>query len=116
MKTIAINEDYDIYIGKDGNIAIVGGLESVKQRCEQAARILRNELPYAQSKGIPFFNNPLTASPNLGLYETHLRAQYMGVEDVTAVNYIRFKIEGDVLTYEAGIQSIYGEASLSGNL
>lgn len=116
MRTIAVNENNDIYIGTDGNLAIVDGLESVKQRCEQAARILKNELPYAQSKGIPFFETPLSASPNLGLYESYLRQQYLGVEDVTGIKYIRFKLDGNELQYEAGILSIYGEATISGNL
>lgn len=116
MKTLAVNSNNDIYIGADGNLAIVDGLESVKQRCEQAARILRNELPYAQSKGIPFFETPFGDSGNLGLYESYLRQQYTSVQDVTGVKYIRFRFEGTELQYEAGILSIYGEATISGNL
>lgn len=116
MRTIAVNADNDIYIGSDGNLAIVDGLESVKQRCEQAARILLNELPYAQTKGIPFFETPFGDVSKLGLYETYLRQQYLAVEDVTDVKYIRFNIEGTNLQYEAGILSTYGEATISGNL
>lgn len=116
MRTIAVNSNNDIYIGTDGNLAIVDRLESVKQRCEQAARILKGELPYKQSKGIPFFETPFGDSSNLGLYETYLRQQYLAVEDVTGVKYIRFKIDGNNLQYEAGILSTYGEATISGNL
>lgn len=116
MRTLAVNENNDIFIGSDGNLAVASGLQSVTQRCEQAARILRTELPYAQSKGIPFFETPFGESNNLGLYESYLRQQYLAVEDVTDVKYIRFKREGDNLLYEAGILSIYGEATISGNL
>lgn len=116
MRTLAVNSNNDLYFGQDGNLAVVSGLESVKQRCEQAARILRTELPYAQSVGIPFFENPLTASPNLGLYEFHLRQAYTAVEDVTEVKAIRFKRDATELKYEAEIVTIYGGATISGNL
>lgn len=116
MRTIAVNENNDIFIGTDGNLVIVDGIESVTQRCEQAARILKEELPYAQSKGIPFFQAPFGDTSNLSLYESYLRQQYMAVQEVTGVKYIRFRFEGNELQYEAGILSIYGEANISGNL
>lgn len=116
MRTIAVNSDHDIYIGSDGNLAMAEGLEAVLQQCEQAASIRLNELPYAQSKGIPFFENVFTDSPDLALYEMYLRKQFLGVPEVTGVKQIGFKQDGDVLSYEAIIQTTFGTGAARGSI
>lgn len=116
MISIKVNSDNDIFIDNTGNLAMCSDLEACMQGCEQAARIVLGELPFAQLKGVPFFDIVFTSSPDLSLYEVYLRRLYMGVPNVTGINYINFKLEGTELSYEAGIVTIYGEGVISGNL
>lgn len=116
MKTFATNENNDWYIDPRGNLAIVTDLEAVTQSCEHASQVLLGELPYAQTRGIAFFDNGLTDSPKLGLYEVQLRRILLSVPNVIKVNYVGFKIEGNQLSYEAQIKTTYGTETVRGNL
>lgn len=116
MRTLAVNSNHDIYLGPDGNLAIAEGITAVLQQCEQAASIRLGELPYAQEKGIPFFDSVFTESPDLGLYDMYLRKQFLRVPEVTGVQQIGFKQEGDVLEYEAIINTTFGSGVASGQL
>lgn len=116
MRTFATNENNDWYINSRGYLAIITGLPAVVQSCEHASQVLLGELPYAQTRGIAFFENGLTDSPKLGLYQVQLRRILLSVPDVTKVESIGFRIDGDVLSYEATIRTIYGVEKLSGNL
>jgi len=116
MRTLAVNENNDIYLGADGNIAIASDINAVMQLCEQEARIRLNELPYAQSQGIPFFNSVFTDSPDLSLYEMYLRRQFARVDNVTGVQSVAFNIDNNVLSYEAVIVTTYGTGVARGSL
>ena len=116
MKTLAVNDNIDIYLGDDGNLAMVSDLDAVLQGCEQEARIRLGELPYAQSQGIPFFESVFTDSPDLGLYEMYLRRQFARVDNVVKVQSIAFNIDGNTLAYEAIIITTFGPGVARGSL
>lgn len=116
MKTFATNSDSDIYRGPDGNLAMVSGLPAILQTCEHVSRTRLAELPYAQSRGIPFFDIALGATPDAGLYDLYLRKALLTVPGVTGVGAINIGVEGDVLSYIAEISTIYGKENTSGNL
>ena len=116
MKTFATNANYDIYLGRDGNLAIATDLEAVKQTCEHVSRTILGELPYAQSRGIPFKQLSLDATSNTSLYDMYLRKALMTVPGVTGVGSVTFQPDGDNLKYSAQIKTIYGTEKVSGNL
>ena len=116
MKTIATNDNNDIYLGPDGNLAMATDLQACVQSCEHASQTLLKELPYAQSRGIAFFDNGLSASPKLGLYEVQLRNILLTVPNVQKVLYVGFKMDGTELSYEAQIQTSFGVETVHGNL
>lgn len=116
MRTLATNDNFDIYQAADGNLAVVSGLQAVIQTCEHVARTKLTELPYAQSRGIPFFDIALGASPDAGLYDLYLRRALLSVPDVTGVGNISIQVSGDQLRYTAEIKTIYGTENASGNL
>jgi len=116
MKTFATNDNYDIYIGNDGNLAMATDLEAVKQTCEHVSRTILGELPYAQSRGIPFSQLSLNASSNTGLYDMYLRKVLKTVPGVTGVGNIAFQLDGENLAYSVEIKTEYGTEKISGNL
>ncbi|SUW63487.1 Uncharacterised protein [Buttiauxella agrestis] len=116
MKTLATNDKNDIYLGPDGNLELFTGLMATLQTCEHVARTRLTELPYAQSRGIPFFDIALGSSPDMSLYDMYLRKVYLTAPGVTAVGNISFRLVGDELKYTAEIKTIYGTESASGSL
>lgn len=116
MKTLATNGDFDIHLGPDGNLAVVTELKAVIQTCEHVARTRQTELPYAQSRGIPFFEMALGSELDTSLYDLFLRKVYRSVPGVTGVGNINFTLEGDHLSYTAEIRTNYGMENASGSI
>lgn len=116
MKTLATNGSNDIFLGHDGNLALISGINATLQTCEHVARTRLAELPYAQSRGIPFFDIALGSSPDMSLYDMYLRKVYLKSPGVTGVGNISFQLVGDELKYTAEIKTIYGTESASGSL
>ena len=109
MISISVNSDSDMYLGPDGNIHTVRDLDAVVQLCTQASQVLLGELPYAQTRGIPFFDIALVESPDLSLYEVYIRRMLLGVKHVLRVDSVLFNIVGDKLNYEAHITTEFGK-------
>lgn len=116
MRALAVNENNDIYFGSNGHLAVATDLDAVIQGCEQSASILKGELPYAQSVGIPFFQTPFDSSPDLSLYEMYLRKQLLRVPNVIEIISLAFAIEDKEMKYEAIISSTFGEATIRGDI
>lgn len=116
VKTFAVNENNDIYIGKDGNLAIVEGLEATLQLCEQYVKTTLGELVLQTNDGIPYFNTVWAGSPRPQQFEAAVRQACLTVEGVTDINSFSFSQSGDTLNYEINIQTSYGSGVVSGGL
>lgn len=109
MISLSIDDNSDLHLGLDGNIKVVRDLDAVVQLCTQASQVLLNELPYAQSRGIPFFDVALGSQLDLNLYEVYIRQMILGVKHVLSVDKITFNLDGVNLSYEANITTEFGK-------
>ncbi|XAO54178.1 baseplate wedge protein [Yersinia phage vB_YenM_P744] len=116
MRSLATNSDNDIYFGADGNLAIIYDLPAVVQACEHASKVLLGELPYAQLRGIKFFDVGFTSSPDLGLYSSQLISILKTVPHVEEITSLTFKRTGTTLQYEATIVTEFGSEVISGSV
>lgn len=113
-RTISVDSLNDIYIGPDGSLAIVTGLESILQACAQAAKTQLGEMQYATDQGIPNFDVVWSGHPNLVQFEAYLRRNLATVPDVVGINSVTVQVSGGVLSYVVEIQTIYGPGVLNG--
>jgi hypothetical protein len=112
MKTLAVNNQNDLYLDNNGNIAIATGLIATMQACQQAAQTLLGEMVLQTDQGIPYFQVVFNGVPNIAQFEASLRAAFLGVDGVVQVESIDIVQNGDNLGYTAIIQTIYGQGSL----
>lgn len=54
MKTLALNDDWDIYIGNDSNIAVKDGNERLAQDVASSVMVWKNELPFDMQRGVNY--------------------------------------------------------------
>lgn len=110
-KMIAVNDQNDLYIGPDGNLALVFDIEAVKQACEHAVKAILNEMIYNSNNGVPYFETiwRLGGSPNLSQYEAAVRATILAVDGVTGIQELDISINNNQLSYSATINTIYGQ-------
>lgn len=109
MISLSIDDNSDLHLGLDGNIKVVRDLDAVVQLCTQASQVLQNELPYAQTRGIPFFDIALGAPLDLNLYEVYLRRMILGISHVLSVDRVTFDLDGVNLSYEVNITTEFGK-------
>lgn len=114
VKVFASNENNDLYIASDGNLAIKTALEGVIQACEHAVKAQLGEMILAIDQGVPNFQTVWNGSPNLPQFEAYVRKAITGVAGVIEVKELQSDVVENVLVYSATIRTIYGEALVNG--
>lgn len=112
-KTFGTNSDNDIYLGRDGNLVVLNGLEAVTAACESATRALLNEMIYSINRGIPYFETIWVGSPNYAVFRNYLINTLLGVDGVLSVQSLSLTVAEGVLNYTATIATKFGKAELT---
>lgn len=116
-QTFAVNQNNDMYLDQNGNIAMISGQDAVMQACQQAAQTLLGEMVLLTSDGIPYFQVVFNGVPNLQQLNASLRTAFLGVTGVTQVQSLDISqtgANGQSLSYTAVIATIYGSSQISG--
>ncbi len=112
-QTFSRNGNNDIH-AIDGLIQIVSGQEAVLQTCERAVKVTLNELIYQQGRGINYFEDVFSGSPNVIRFEAQARAQIRRVPGVVSIEDFNAVVENNLLTYTATIITSFGAGSING--
>lgn len=115
-RVLTVDENNDIYVGRDGRLAISSGLPAIRQACEHAAKAQLGEMMFAADRGIPNFATVWSGTPNLGQFEAALRRALLRVDGVLAVTAFTAEVAGGVLSYRVTISTSAGEAAVNGTL
>lgn len=111
-QTIAENANRDLYVGADGNIAFASGVQAVEQLCKSRIEAQRAEMQYAMDQGMPMrataFDRYRPAQ-----FEAAARAILKATPDVLAVTAFTITSIGNVLSYSATIETIYGTGTVA---
>ena len=113
-RTLAVDSTNDIFIGGNGSLSVVSGLEATLQAAQQAAQTQLGEMIYAVDQGLPNFTAVWNGAPNLSQFEAYLRRTLLAVDGVTGVPNLTTSAGGGVLSYTATIETIYGPGVLNG--
>jgi hypothetical protein len=115
-KTFATNANNDLYIGSDGNLVVLTGLQAVRDACSTAAKAQLGEMVLDINRGIPNFQTVWVGAPNIPQFETALRNTLQAVADVVEVVSLTTSITKGTLNYTAVILTTYGQTFISGLL
>jgi hypothetical protein len=113
-QSFSVNENNDIFIGRNGNLAIARDLEAVLQICAQVAKAQRGEMVFRVTDGIPNFQTIWNGKPNIAQFNAALRKAILSVPDVTNIKELTTAIQNNVLRYRITIETIYGEGLVNG--
>lgn len=113
--TLKTNENNDIH-AINGRLQFASGLGSVLQTAERVVKTLLKEMKYNQTRGIDYFNNVFSGSPNVLSFESRARAQITAIPDVVSVEAFEAVINDNQLSYTATIKTIYGTDQINGEL
>jgi len=112
LRTLGTNNNNDLYIAPNGQLAINSDLSALSQTCEHVVKTMMGELILQGDTGIPNFQLIWGGAPNIAQAENAIRESLLnviGVEDVTELSAF---VSNDKFVYNATIKTIYGEVSL----
>lgn len=111
--TFAINDNNDLYLDQNDNIAMHSDLLAVQDACLGAARTILGEMLFYINQGLPDFQAVWDGVPDLQQFETALRFTLLNVQDVDQVLSISVDVQNNILTYSAIILTIYGQTEIN---
>jgi len=100
----------------DGRFVWVQDIFVVEQNCRQAMKQSLGELAFDYGKGIDYFNNVFTASPNWQKFEAQARLNILKVDGVTGISSFTYEQTESLLSYELVIKTIYGEKTINASV
>lgn len=115
MKTIKVDSNGD-RVTKNGLFVYLFNLDAVLQTCEQVMKQQLKELQYDQTRGIEYFNNVFTGSPNFQLFEAQARNQLLSIDTVTGIESFTYEQIDNALLYTATIKTNYGSGDINGSV
>lgn len=114
-QSIALNAANDIFIGPDGNLAFVTGVDAVKQDCACALKAQLGEMIYNTTAGMPTFDD-IWQSQNFVKWEAAAITTLNAIAGVTQVVSFTISVLADAFSYVAVIQTVYSRATISGTI
>lgn len=111
--TVSADSNNDLFIGADGSLALVSGIEAVLQAAQQAAQTQLGEMVFATDQGIPNFQTVWNGAPNLSQFEAYLRRALLAVDGVVSVLDLVTTQSNNALSYRVTIQTIYGPGAFT---
>ena len=116
-KTFAMTKDtYDLYIGKDGNLAIASNIDAVLYAAQTAAQAVLGEMVLSQDTGVNYFQSIWVGqnSVNVASFEQSISDAILSVEGVTGIANLTVSVQDNVASYSVTIDTIYGQGALNG--
>ncbi|SFN19912.1 hypothetical protein SAMN05216516_103243 [Izhakiella capsodis] len=113
MMTFDVTEGNDIYLGNDGNLALVRDETAVKNCCMHFARALRGEMLHNMDQGMPYWKTTFGCHADLPMFEAAFRERMREISQVLAIDSFSASVENNQLHYTAVISTIYGSITFN---
>lgn len=114
--TFGLNNQNDIYLGADGNLVLLSGIEAIAAACETISKAQLGEMVLTTTQGIPNFQTVWVGVPNLGLWQSYLRSSLQNVDGVLQVNDLTLNVNNGVLSYVAIIKTSFGITQVTNSI
>lgn len=116
MTGIDLNENNDIYIDSNGNLALCKDIEAVKTAVSCATKTNYGEIVLNTNLGVPYFTTIFTAHPDIELWKSYMQEAILSIPKVLGISYFKTYIDNkkNLLTYATVINTEYGEAEING--
>ena len=105
----------DMFLDGTNNVAIKSDADAILNVVQNALRTLKDEIQLDLTVGVPYFETILQIqSPDVSVWEGYMIQEAEKINGVIRVNYMRSKIENNILTYEMELLTEYGTGTITG--
>jgi hypothetical protein len=113
MITLGTNGSNSIYLNEFGSLVVLSDAQALAQTLGHISQTRRAEMMYATDKGIPYWDT-IFMTKDVLMFEAAMRNEFLSHPEVTGIESFTVNIDGETLTYEAKVNSIYGEVLVNG--
>lgn len=113
MMTFDVDANNDLFIGRDGNLAICRDEQATLRLCEHYALTKRGEMLHKKDKGIPFWNSVFCPNVDLALFESSFRERMREIPEVLEVVSFSAEVIDNTVKYVAIIRTQYGATEVT---
>lgn len=116
MTGLDLNENNDIYLDSNGNIALCRDIDAVKVSVSCATKTTHGEIILDTRAGIPYFETIFTAHPDIELWKTYMKQAILSIPKVTGITAFKTYIDyqKSLLKYTVLINTEYGTEEING--
>ena len=106
--------EQDIHLDESGDVALVSGLQELRERVVCRLQMFRGEDIYNRTQGLPLTNQILQRPFSENLAASIISAEILRVEEVTAVEEVQVTVKDRHLKYiSAHILSTFGQITIA---
>ena len=116
MTGIALDDNHDIYLDKEGNLALCKDIETVKTAVDCATKTNYGEIVLNTNLGVPYFTTIFTAHPDIELWKSYMKEAILSIPKVLGISYFKTYIDykTSLLKYAVVINTEYGTEEING--
>lgn len=112
MKSFLTDENNDLYLNGQNQVATGSDNEAIAQIVINALRTIKGELQLNIDSGVPYFETIFNKNPDIQLWQGFMIEEAEKIDGVIKVDSMDITIDDDQLSYEMKIKTIYGEISV----
>ena len=113
-KTLARDENCDLFVDANGNLAIATGMDAYVQIVNAKMRTVLGELPMDVNGGLPYFQTIFKDASMVDVFEAEAVKMLEGIDFVSSVKSFTCEVRGDVLYYTSEIVTDRGALTVNG--
>lgn len=114
MITIGIDENNDIYIDSNNNLALKSDLDAMGDIFVNKVQTVKGELLYNNDKGIDYFNTIFGEPPYPDVFQSQVIAELSDTEDTQKVSAYDYTINNNIYSYTVDCETTYGNLKFRG--
>jgi len=116
VQTLQLNANNDLFLNSAGSLTMLTGVDAVAAACNTACLTQLGECVLVLGQGLPNFQAIWVGVPDFAIWQSYLENTLLNVPGVATVQSIKLSQNNGVLSYIAEINTIYGNATITGAL
>ena len=114
MKTLATDNNNDLYVDAGGSIAIVSDIDALANISKNAVLTNRGELTYNVQFGIPYMETIFADLANTDIFQASIIQTLESLEGVERISSFSFEINNGIYSYQVEETTKFGTVILNG--
>jgi len=113
ISTLQTNDNHDLFVGPNGNINIISGVQALKQSIDEAVLMRLTEDIFNLANGVDYLGTAFSSPVDLDGFRVSLSQNIMKHSDVISIKSLAMNLNDNTLEWVAEILTVYGVVPVS---